>query len=98
MLSLDIIAILIPQLVILAFMEEIANRALFQNVLSKYLPAAPSILITSLFFAVAHAAEGRLAVVIYDLVFVFINSIIYGIVFGIWRVKDTAALGKGGLK
>lgn len=81
MIALDKIAILIPQLVILAFMEEVANRALFQNVLSKYLPAAWSILITSLFFAIAHAAEGSPAVVIYDLVFVFINSIIYGIVF-----------------
>lgn len=80
MVSLDKIAILIPQLAILALGEEIANRALFQKLTSKYLPIIPSILVTSLFFAIAHVAEGSLVVVIYDVLFVFLNSVIYGIV------------------
>jgi membrane protease YdiL (CAAX protease family) len=81
MINLDQVVILIPELVILALGEEIANRALFQRLASKYLPVIPSILLTSLFFAVAHVAAGSLAIVVYDVVFVFINSVIYGIVF-----------------
>lgn len=81
MLSYDKIALLIPQLLILALGEEIANRALFQKLLSKYLPVIPAILVTSLLFAIAHVTEGNLTIVVYDVIFVFLDSLVFGILF-----------------
>lgn len=73
--------LLIFQLIVLALGEEIAWRAFFQNQLNKALPITPVLLITSVLFALGHLAEGSAIIVIYDIFFVFINSILYGIVF-----------------
>jgi len=79
--SFDKIILLIFQLAVLAIGEEIAWRAFFQNQLSKALPIIPALLITSALFALGHLAEGNIVIVIYDIFFIFINSILYGIVF-----------------
>lgn len=73
--------LLIFQLIVLALGEEIAWRAFFQNQLNKALPITPVLLITSVLFALGHLAEGSAIIVIYDIFFIFINSILYGIVF-----------------
>ncbi len=75
------ILLMVLQLVIFALGEEIAWRAFFQNELQKALPVIPALLITSLLFSTAHIASGETVVVIYDIFFVFINSILYGVVF-----------------
>lgn len=80
-LTMGSVAALLPTLVFLALGEEIANRAFFQKRLAKYLPAFPAILVTSLFFAIAHISTGETGTVVFDVVFVFINSVIYGIVY-----------------
>ena len=79
--SFDKIILVVFQLAILALGEEIAWRAFFQNQLSKALPIIPALLITSVLFAFGHFAEGNNIIVIYDIFFVFINSILYGIIF-----------------
>lgn len=79
--SFDKIILLIFQLAVLAIGEEIAWRAFFQNQLSKALPIIPALLITSALFALGHLAKGNIVIVIYDIFFIFINSILYGIVF-----------------
>lgn len=81
MLSFDKIVLLILQLAILAFGEEIAWRGFYQKQLDKALPIAPTIIITSLIFSIAHMSTGDTLVVVYDLVFIFINSIIYGVIY-----------------
>lgn len=81
MLSLDKIFILIPQLFILAFGEEIAFRAFFQTKIRNITNPIWSVLITSLFFAIGHYSPGSISVIIYDLFFVFIDSVIYGIIY-----------------
>ncbi len=73
--------LLILQLAVLAIGEEIAWRAFFQKQLSKSLSTVPALLITSTLFAFAHFMEGTNAIVLFDLIFVFINSVLYGIVF-----------------
>lgn len=73
--------LLIFQLIVLALGEEIAWRAFFQNQLNKTLPITPVLLITSVLFALGHLAESSAIIVIYDIFFIFINSILYGIVF-----------------
>lgn len=80
-LSFNKIILLIFQLAVLAIGEEIAWRAFFQNQLSKTLPIIPALLITSALFALGHLAEGNIFIVIYDIFFIFINSILYGIIF-----------------
>lgn len=80
-LSFDKVILLVLQLAVLALGEEIAWRAFFQNQLSKVLPIIPVLLITSVLFALGHLTEGNVIIVAYDIFFVFINSILYGIVF-----------------
>lgn len=79
--SFDTMALLIIQLMILALGEEIAWRAFFQNQLHKVLPVIPTVIITSIIFAVAHISSGNYAVIAYDIFFVFVNSLLYGVIF-----------------
>lgn len=80
-LSFDKVILLVFQLAVLALGEEIAWRAFFQKQLSKGLPLLPVLLISSVLFAFGHLAMGNITIVIYDIFFVFINSILYGIIF-----------------
>ena len=79
--SLDKIMFLFLQLAILALGEEIAWRAFFQKQLSKALPIIPTLIVTSIIFAFGHIVEGSLIVVAYDIFFIFINSVLYGVIF-----------------
>jgi membrane protease YdiL (CAAX protease family) len=81
MLSADKLPLLLIQLIILAFVEEVAWRGFFQKQIQSFLPALPAILGTSAIFSLGHMASGSFMIVAYDLLFVFINSLIYGVVF-----------------
>jgi len=80
-LSYEKLAILVPQLAVLALGEEIAWRAFFQKRIGNLVPFVPALLITSALFAIGHLAEGSLPVVAVDVIFIFINSILYGVIF-----------------
>lgn len=80
-LSFDNIILLVFQLAVLALGEEIAWRAFFQNQLCKAFPIIPVLFISSVLFAFGHLTEGNVTIVIFDIFFVFINSILYGIIF-----------------
>jgi membrane protease YdiL (CAAX protease family) len=69
------------QFLFFALGEEIAWRAFFQNQLSKALPAVPVVLFSSLLFTLGHFEMGNPITVTYGLVFTFINSCLYGVVF-----------------
>lgn len=81
MLSLDKLFLLIPQLLILAFGEEIAFRAFFQTKICNITKPIWAIIITSSFFAIGHFSANSILLAIYDLIFIFIDSIIYGIIY-----------------
>lgn len=66
---------------VFALGEEIAWRAFFQNKLSKTLAIAPALLVTSLLFTLGHYQKGNTVIVLFGLIFTFINSILYGVVF-----------------
>lgn len=66
---------------VFALGEEIAWRAFFQNRFSKMLPAIPAVLITSLLFTLGHYKQGDITIVLFGLVFIFINSVLYGVIF-----------------
>jgi len=61
--------------------EEILYRALFQARINVFLPASAAILLSSLVFALMHYAPGPALIVIVDLLSVFIDSLIFGIIF-----------------
>ena len=79
--SFDKMIIMILQLAILALGEEIAWRAFFQKQLNKRFSIVPTFLISSALFAIGHLTQGNMNILIYDIFFVFINSILYGIIF-----------------
>ena len=79
--SFDRVVIMIFQLAFLALGEEIAWRAFFQNQLNKVFPIMPTVLLSSILFAMGHFYQGDTVIVIYDVFFVFINSVLYGIIF-----------------
>jgi len=80
-LSFDKIIILLAELFIAAWGEEIAWRGFFQNKLSKKLLLIPSLLITAIFFSLCHFFGGSIIVVLYDLLFIVINAVLYGLVY-----------------
>ena len=80
-LEFNMIPVLIIELIIAALGEEIAWRAFFQKKISKILPFVPALIISSALFSICHFNQGNTIVVIYDLLFVFINAIFYGIIF-----------------
>lgn len=66
---------------VFALGEEIAWRAFFQKRLSKILPTVPVLLITSFLFTLGHYQKGNAVIVLFGLVFTFINSVLYGVIF-----------------
>jgi len=80
-LSFDKVISLAIQLVIFAVGEEIAWRAFFQHRAERIMPVIPAIAITSVLFSFGHLASGDITIVIYDILFVFLNSVVYGVVY-----------------
>jgi uncharacterized protein len=81
MLSFDKLGLLIPQLFILAFGEEIAFRVFFQTKICNITKPIWAIIITSLFFAIGHFSADSISIVSYDLIFIFIDSVVYGMIY-----------------
>lgn len=81
MLSIDQLLLLVLELAIAALGEEIAWRGFFQKQLNKAIPFVPTLVISSFLFSICHLSVGNVIVVIYDILFIFINAIIYGIIF-----------------
>jgi membrane protease YdiL (CAAX protease family) len=79
--SFDKVIFMVFQLAILALGEEIAWRAFFQKQLNKTFPIIPVLLISSVIFASGHFSQGNGIIVVFDIFFIFMNSIIYGIIF-----------------
>ena len=72
---------LFTQLLVLAFGEEIVFRAFLQGRLSLFINSRWAILLTSLVFAAVHFTTGLLLVVALDLLSVFVDSLLFGIIF-----------------
>jgi membrane protease YdiL (CAAX protease family) len=72
---------LLGQLLVLAFGEEIAFRAFLQGRLSLFIDPRWAIILSSLVFAAFHFTAGVMLVVIMDLLSVFVDSLLFGIIF-----------------
>lgn len=80
-LAFERLPLLIVQLAVSALGEEIAWRGFFLRRLTKRLPRLPALLAASVCFALCHFTPGAPAVVAYDLLFVFLNALLYGLIF-----------------
>ena len=68
-------------LAVLTLGEEIAWKAFFQKQTTKKIKFIPSIILTSTLFALGHFSAGSFEIVAYDLLFVFIDSTLFGLIF-----------------
>ena len=80
-LSFDKIVLLIGQIIIAAFGEEIAYRGFFFGKTSKILPVWLCAVVSSAVFAAGHIAAGNIGIIIYDVATVFIDSLIFSVVY-----------------
>ena len=80
-LSINLLPLLILQLLLAAWGEEIAWRGFFLKQLTKVVPLVPAVIISSVLFGFAHYTMGIAAVVWYDLLFVVINTVCYSLIF-----------------
>lgn len=75
------IIVLIAELIVAALGEEIAWRGFFLTKLSKRLPFVPALLITATLFSLCHFSVGSFVAVLYDLIFIAVNAVFYGIIY-----------------
>ena len=80
-LSFDKIALLIGQVIIAAFGEEIAFRGFFFGKSAKLFPAWVCAVVSSAVFAAGHIATGNAGIVVYDIATIFIDSLIFSVVY-----------------
>ena len=80
-LSFDKTALLIGQVIIAAFGEEIAYRGFFLGKGMKIFPFWLCAVVSSVVFAIGHIAAGNIGVVLYDVVAVFIDSLIFSVIY-----------------
>ena len=80
-LSFDKTALLIGQIIIAAFGEEIAYRGFFLGKGMKKYPFWLCAVVSSLAFAAGHIATGDVGIVIYDIANVFIDSLIFSVIY-----------------
>ena len=81
MLSFDKIALLIGQVMIAAFGEEIAFRGFFFGKSSKLFPVWICAVVSSVVFAAGHIATGNTGIVVYDIATIFIDSLIFTMIY-----------------
>lgn len=81
LLSFNKIPLLIFQVVIAAFGEEIAWRGFFVGKSMKFFPFWISALVSSVLFAAGHIAIGNFWLVFYDITTIFIDAIIYALIY-----------------
>jgi membrane protease YdiL (CAAX protease family) len=72
---------LFGQLLILAFGEEIVFRVFLQGRLSLFINPGLAIVLTSIVFAGVHYTPGVTVVVLMDLLSVFVDSLLFGIIY-----------------
>ena len=80
-LSFDKIPLLIVQMTFAAWGEEIAFRGFFIGKGMKLFPYWFCAVVSSAVFAIAHISVGNLGVVVFDIVGIFIDGLIYATIF-----------------
>lgn len=72
---------LFVEITVATFIEEIIYRGFFQERLGRYSGTAISVILTSLVFSFMHFSAGTFIVVAYDIFTIFLDSLIYSIIY-----------------
>ncbi len=75
------LGILIPLILVLSLREELVFRGLFQERFGWFIGQLPAILGVSVVFALSHLSSGSPVIVGVDVSFVFLDSVVYGLIF-----------------
>jgi membrane protease YdiL (CAAX protease family) len=75
------LGILIPLILVLTLREELVFRGLFQERFSWFIGQLPAIVGVSVLFALSHLSSGVPVIVGIDVGFVFLDSVVYGLIF-----------------
>ena len=81
MLTFDNILLLVVQVIVLAMGEEIAWRGFFLGRSMQKLPFWLCAVFSSILFAMGHIADAGIWLLLYDLSFVFIDSMIFSVIY-----------------
>ncbi|WP_455580697.1 CPBP family intramembrane glutamic endopeptidase [Dysosmobacter sp.] len=81
MLSFENVAMLVFQVIILAWGEEIAWRGFFVGKSMGRFPFWLCAIVSSLLFAIGHISDGAAGAILYDIGFVFIDSMIFAVIY-----------------
>ena len=79
--AVNTLTVAIALIIVLALREELVFRSLFQERFSWFIGNVPAIVFVSLIFALSHLTIGALLVLAVDLLFVFLDSVVYGLIF-----------------
>lgn len=80
-LSFDKTVLLVGQVIIAAFAEEIAYRGFFLGKGMKIFPFWFCAVVSSLTFTAGHIATGNIGVILYDVAAVFIDSLVFSVIY-----------------
>lgn len=80
-LSFDQTILLIGQVIVAAFGEEIAYRGFFFGKSAKLFPIWICAVVSSAVFAAGHIAAGNAGIVVYDIATIFIDSLIFSVIY-----------------
>jgi membrane protease YdiL (CAAX protease family) len=79
--AVNTLTVAIALIIVLALREELVFRSLFQERFSWFIGNVPAIVFVSLIFALSHLTTGALLVLAVDLLFVFLDGVVYGLIF-----------------
>ena len=80
---------LLLMILVVTFAEEIVYRGFFQERISWFIKPSYAIILFSIVFSMMHYSSGSFSIVTYDVGTIFIDSLIYGIIFN--RTKNIFA-------
>jgi membrane protease YdiL (CAAX protease family) len=73
--------IVLLNIVVGTFIEELIYRQIIQTVITKFTSVPFAIIIVSIAFTLMHYSSGQFSIVFFDLLGVFVDSILYGLIF-----------------
>lgn len=73
--------VLVPLLAVSLIAEELTFRTLIQGRLAPFIGTAMAILLASFLFGISHFSPGTFFIVVIDIASVFLDSILYGIIY-----------------
>lgn len=73
--------VLVPLIIVLTLREEVVFRGLFQERVGWFFGQVAAIVGVSVLFALTHTSRGVVAVVLVDLLFIFFDSLVYGVIY-----------------